>query len=139
MKALQILKLVGAVALLFGTVACGPKASERILGKWSIDLAESEKLEDIKSLDADKRTMAMAAIAALAPNTSIEITKDKIVTETGADKKERAYAIRSETGYQVICDVTADGKVEPGTLTFQGEVLVLNQRNPKMTVALKRK
>ncbi|MBI5610302.1 MAG: hypothetical protein HY902_15600 [Deltaproteobacteria bacterium] len=131
---LSILTLALAV-----TAGCAQKASERIVGKWSIDTAKTEALEDIKSLSEDKRGAALALVQKLATTTTFEIAPGKLTTDTAGQKTERAFTITGETGYQVVCESKVDGKVEHGTLTFQGETLVLNQSNPKMTVALVRK
>ncbi len=127
------------VFALLATVACGPKASERMMGKWAIDAAKTEALEDIKALPEDKRAAAMTVVQALAPTTTFEIAPGKMTIDSAGQKKERAYTIKSETGYQVVCESKVDGKLEQGTLTFQGDILVMNQSNPKMTVALVRK
>jgi hypothetical protein len=129
-------RLLLTVAVLV-LAACGAKTSERLVGKWVVDLDKMSQLDDVKKLPPEQAKAAMEMVKGLTGAMSFEFTKDKLTIEVLGHKKEGVWAAKSESTNKVTLDATLDGNTQTLDAEFVGDTLVLSKGGQKF--ALKKK
>lgn len=121
---------------LFVFVACG-KPSDKLIGKWGLDVEKLSELEEIKKMPEDQRKMALEMAKGMLVAATFEFTADKMIKDGMGKKEEASYKVKSQEGDKVVIETTKEGKTETMNCEFKGETLIIN--NDKITLTLKRK
>jgi hypothetical protein len=104
MRSLQLSFAALALAMIALLTACGGKAADKLIGKWTIDVDKMGEMEDIKKLPEDQKKAAMEMAKGMASSMTFEFTKDKILLDAMGQKKEGPYTVKSEAGDKVVIE-----------------------------------
>jgi hypothetical protein len=137
MRSLKLSFTALALAMVALLTACGGKASDKLIGKWTIDVDKMGEMEDIKKLPDDQKKAAMEMAKGMASSMTFEFTKEKILLDAMGQKKEGPYKVKSEAGDKVVIEGTMDGKTETMNVEFKGDGMIMG--DGKQTFPLKRK
>ena len=117
--------------------ACGGKASDKLIGKWTIDVDKMGEMDEIKKMPEAEKKAALEMAKGMASSMTFEFTKEKMIVDAMGQKKEGPYKIKSEEGDKVVIEGTMDGKTETMNCEIKGDGLVMG--DGKQTFPLKRK
>lgn len=126
-----------AIFAAFLMVACGPKASEKIIGKWGIDVEKLMQSDKMKAIPEAERKAAEEMAKGMASSVTIEFTKDKVIADMMGKKDEATYKVLAETADSVDLETTKDGKAEKTTIKIVGDTLEMDMKGEKMTLKKK--
>lgn len=126
--------VLALAALLAG---CGGKASDKIIGKWGIDVDKMMESDKFKAMPEDKRKEAMEMTKGMAGAITIEITKDKVIADMMGKKDEAAYKILADTADSVDIETTKDGKAEKMTIKIIGDTISMDMKGEQIVMKKK--
>lgn len=109
---------------LFVFVACGVP-SDKLIGKWGLDVEKFAELEEIQNLPEDQRKIALGMTKGLLVGVTLEFTADKVIGGYMGKKEEAPYNVKSQEGDKVVIEFTKDGKTRTMNCEFKGETLIL--------------
>lgn len=137
MRFFKLSFMVLVLALVALLTACGGKASDKLIGKWTIDVDKMGEMDDIKKLPEAERAAALEMAKGMAGSVTFEFTKEKILLDAMGKKSEGPYKVKSEEGSKVVIEGTMEGKTQTMNCEFKGEGMVMG--DGKQTFPLKRK